>query len=98
MHYVVGESLQSQTAHGGGTVAVLRQVSEQAPAPIRERNPAVPVWLESLVQRLMVKEPAERFQSAAEVAALLEGYLSHLQRPDAVPAPILPLPRVQGDT
>src|SRR5262249_28678624 len=31
-----------------------------------------------------------RFQSAAEVAALLEGYLAHLRQPTMVPAPELP--------
>ncbi|MCI0682962.1 MAG: protein kinase [Gemmataceae bacterium] len=75
---------------GSSTVAVLRHVSDQAPAPIRSLNPNVPVWLEALVARLMAKNPAERFQSAAEVAALLEGYLAHLREPATTHAPHLP--------
>ena len=38
----------------------------------------------------MAKDPADRFQSAAEVAGLLEGYLAHLRQPVTVPTPALP--------
>ncbi|HJT78163.1 MAG TPA: protein kinase, partial [Gemmataceae bacterium] len=75
---------------GPSAVAVLRRVSDEAPAPVRARNPRVPTWLEALIARLMAKDPAERFQSAAEVAALLEGYLAHLRQPATNPAPSLP--------
>ena len=54
-------------------LAVLHQVVEQTPPPIRALNPDVPLWLEELIARLMAKNPADRFQSAAEVAALLAG-------------------------
>jgi serine/threonine protein kinase len=75
--------------HGMSAVAVLRQVSDEAPFPIRSLNPKVPVWLETLIGRLMAKDPAERFESAAEVAALLDGYRTHLGQPGRVPAPEL---------
>jgi serine/threonine protein kinase len=75
---------------GPSAVAVLRAVSEEAPAPLRSLNPAVPAWLEALVTRLLAKDPARRLQTAAETAALLEGYLTHLRRPAEVPAPDLP--------
>jgi serine/threonine protein kinase len=75
---------------GSTALAVLRRVGDEAPAPVRSLNPHVPAWLESLIARLMAKEPTERFQSAAEVAALLEGYLAHLRQPAVVPAPELP--------
>ncbi len=78
---------------GPTTLAVLRQVSEEEPTPLRSLNPHVPVWLESLIRRLMAKNPAERFESAAEVAALLEGYLAHVQHPALVSIPELPLSR-----
>jgi hypothetical protein len=87
---------------GDTPAAVLRQVSEQEPAPVRAVNPEVPAWLEAVVLRLLAKDPAQRFRSAAEVAALLEGYLAHLQQPATVPAPALPPhpvpPNGQGDT
>jgi serine/threonine protein kinase len=71
-------------------VAMLREVCDQTPTAIRTLNPEVPVWLETLIGRLMAKAPADRFQSAAEVAALLEGYLAHLRQPATVAAPKLP--------
>src|SRR5262249_11904490 len=58
---------------GSSAVAVLRRVSDQAPLPVRAVNPEVPAWLEGLIARLLAKAPADRFQNAAEVAALLEG-------------------------
>jgi hypothetical protein len=78
---------------GSTTVAVLRQVSDQEPRPLRELNPDIPEWLEALIRRLMIKNPELRIQSAAEVAVLLEGYLAHLQQPTTRSLPELaPLP------
>ncbi|MCI0683734.1 MAG: serine/threonine protein kinase [Gemmataceae bacterium] len=80
---------------GPTPLALLHAVNERAPAPLRALNPGVPAWLELLIARLMAKDPGQRFQSAAEVAALLEGYLVHLRQPDTNPAPALP--PVDGD-
>jgi hypothetical protein len=77
---------------GSTTLAVLRQVNDQEPASPNALNPDVPAWLEALIARLMAKDPPGRFQSAAEVAALLEGYLAHLRQPATVAAPALPSP------
>ena len=52
------------------TLAVLRRVEECRPRPIREVNPDIPAWLAGIVGKLHAKDPADRFQSAAEVAAL----------------------------
>ena len=35
---------------------------------MNEVNPAVPAWLAEVIARLQAKDPARRFQSAAEVA------------------------------
>src|SRR5262249_23237212 len=77
-------------------LAVLRRVTDQEPRPIRSLNPDVPAWLEAVIARLLVKDPARRFQSAAEVAALLEGYLAHLRQPATVAAPALRSPSADG--
>ncbi len=66
---------------GGGPIAVLRQVCDATPTPIRKLNPAVPRWLTAVVERLHAKRPADRFASAAEVAELLRYNLEHPQRP-----------------
>jgi WD40 repeat protein len=71
----------------GSTLAVLREVCEDTPRPIREINPEVPFWLVGTVARLQAKDPAERFASAAEVADLLGEQLARLTRPaPAAPA------------
>ncbi len=72
---------------GSTMLAVLRQVNEEEPMPLRSLNPDVPPWLETFIARLMAKDPAERFPSAAEIAHLLEGYLAHLRQPTTVPPP-----------
>ena len=47
----------------------------------------VPSWLEMIVQKLLAKSPADRFESATEVAELLEQCLAHLYDPTVVPLP-----------
>jgi WD40 repeat protein/serine/threonine protein kinase len=75
---------------GETPLAVLRRVTDEAPPPIRNLEPRVPAWLDIVVARLLAKDPAQRFQTAAEVATLLGGYLDHLRQPARVPAPDLP--------
>ena len=60
---------------------VLRRIIEDTPRSIREINPRIPNWLEAIVTRLHAKSPDERFQSASELAELLEQCLAHLQNP-----------------
>jgi hypothetical protein len=67
------------------TLAVLKRVCEDTPRPISEVNPEVPDWLVDLIGKLHAKRPADRFQSAAEVAALLGRHLARLQQPNLVP-------------
>lgn len=72
---------------GHHALDVIRKVGEDRPTPIREVNYAIPPWLEAIVAKLMAKDPAQRFQSAAEVAHLLERCLAHVQNPRATPLP-----------
>jgi serine/threonine protein kinase len=72
---------------GESALAVLRRVEECRPKSVREINPNVPTWLEGIIAKLHAKEPAGRFQSASEVAALLERCLAHLQQPEHHPLP-----------
>ncbi|HVK17772.1 MAG TPA: serine/threonine-protein kinase [Fimbriiglobus sp.] len=71
-------------------LAVLRRVTDESPRPVRQDNPDLPGWLEVIVARLMAKDPAERFQSAAEVALLFERCLAHVQQPLTAPLPAIP--------
>ena len=70
-----------------GTMAVLKRVCEETPGPIREANPEIPDWLVAIVEKLHAKDPADRYQSAAEVAEVLGQHLAHLQHPSVVPLP-----------
>jgi serine/threonine protein kinase len=69
------------------TVAVLRRICEDEPRPIRELNPEVAAWLCAIVDRLLAKDPRQRYSTASELADLLAGCLAHVQRPGSVPLP-----------
>ena len=64
-------------------LAVLRRVCEDTPRPIGQINPDIPGWLAGIIEKLHAKKPADRFQSAGEVADLLGKCLAHLQQPAA---------------
>jgi eukaryotic-like serine/threonine-protein kinase len=74
---------------GDSGMAVLRQVCDIEPKAIRSINSDIPAWLEGIIRKLQAKDPADRFQSADEVANLLEGCLAHLQQPDRHSLPAL---------
>src|SRR5262249_23566750 len=63
-----------------GALAVLKRVSEDTPRSLRAINPEIPNWLEAIIARLHAKSPADRIQTAAEVAELLGRQLAHLQQ------------------
>jgi WD40 repeat protein len=72
---------------GDGTMATLKCVCEENPRPIREVSPELPEWLVDIIAKLQSKDPAGRFQSAAEVAELLGRHLAHLQEPERATMP-----------
>jgi WD40 repeat protein len=74
----------------GQALDVLRKVSEEQPVSIRTLNPEIPTWLESIVNKLMAKNPDDRYQSAGEVAAVLEQCLAHVQQPNTITLPAIP--------
>jgi Protein kinase domain len=71
----------------GTSIAVLKRLCEETPTPIRETNPEIPDWLVAVVAKLHAKDPASRFQSAAEVASVLGQQLAHVQQPSVIPLP-----------
>jgi eukaryotic-like serine/threonine-protein kinase len=66
---------------------VLRRITDTDPRSIRETNADVPGWLAALVEKLLAKQPADRFASAAEIAELTEQCLAHVQQPATTPLP-----------
>jgi serine/threonine protein kinase len=75
----------------GTPLAVMKRICEDTPRSIRHQNPNIPAWLETIIMKLLEKDPAERFQSAAEVSDLLGRCLAHVQQPRRVPLPPIPL-------
>jgi len=69
------------------SLAILRRVCEDTPRPIREINAEIPEWLAAIIGKLHAKQPAERLQSAQELAEQLTSRLSELQLGGAAPAP-----------
>src|SRR5207253_3133091 len=69
------------------TMGILCQVSEDAAPPIHDVNPQIPDWLVEIIGRLHAKDPADRFQSAGEVADLLGEHLALLQEAGLSSAP-----------
>ncbi|QVL31411.1 protein kinase [Telmatocola sphagniphila] len=65
---------------GSTPFLVLRSVTELSPKPIQELNPTVPDWLAEVIERLLAKDPKSRYQSAAEVADILEQELVSIPR------------------
>lgn len=72
---------------GDSSYAVLRMITDEQARPVRDINPDVPEWLSAIIDKLMSKQPAGRYESADQVADLLEGCLAHVQQPTTVPLP-----------
>ncbi|RCS51834.1 serine/threonine protein kinase [Bremerella cremea] len=77
------------------SLGVLRLINEQDSKRLKEVNSKLLVWLQTLIDKLMAKQPEDRFQSADEVANLLEQCLAHLQQPNhaEIPSELLPKSR-----
>jgi hypothetical protein len=59
------------------TLGVLHRVVGDEPRHIKEFNPGIPDWLVAVVRKLHAKDPAKRFQSAADVEELLRRHLAN---------------------
>jgi hypothetical protein len=68
------------------TMGVLNRIVNDQPRSLRSVNADVPQWLDQLVTKLLSKSPDDRYQTADEVAGLLQRWHAHLQQPEtAVP-------------
>ncbi|MFO0967219.1 MAG: bifunctional serine/threonine-protein kinase/formylglycine-generating enzyme family protein [Gemmataceae bacterium] len=61
-----------QPFDGPSVMAVLTALAVETPAPVRARNPHVPAAVESVIHRLLEKDPARRYQNCAELLADLD--------------------------
>src|SRR5947209_4177119 len=61
---------------GSDRQELLRQIAFEEPQPVRRLNKAVPAELETIVQKAMEKNPAERYATAQELADDLRHFLA----------------------
>lgn len=82
------EMCTGQTPFEANTpLAVLKRLTDEPHRPVRELNPDTPRWLADFIDRLLAKSPADRFQSAREVADFLDFQWSAMKSSsDLVPA------------
>jgi serine/threonine protein kinase len=62
-------------------LASLRRVCDDRPSSISELNPEVSAWFAAVVERLLEKSPADRYQTAAQVAQSLQQQLDSWEEP-----------------
>ena len=74
---------------GDNVATVVKKICDATPRPIQETNPEIPDGLVAVVDRLLEKDPARRYQSAAEAAEVLSRLMTNPQAiPPAVPQEI----------
>lgn len=78
----------------GKTLALIQQHLATPPPPMKERAPRVKVAedMEALVRRLLAKQPADRFQTPAELLAAIDkiGEVHNLTWPGRTSSPSVP--------
>lgn len=57
---------------GDSALGILRQITETKHRPLRELAPETPDWLAEMVDELLAKRPEDRYQTATDVAEVLE--------------------------
>ncbi|MBX9584286.1 MAG: serine/threonine protein kinase [Gemmataceae bacterium] len=64
---------------GTTPLAVLRRVADETQPPLKQVVPDTPQWLSDVIDRLLAKDPAHRFQTAQEVADIFATELARSQ-------------------
>jgi acyl carrier protein len=95
---------------GDSVLAVLTSLAVDTPIPPQQLNPDIPPALEAAIDRLLAKDPANRFQTAQQVMESLHEIKPPKAVAGAAPAsapitgsknriekPLLPLPEVQSE-
>ena len=72
---------------GDSPVAIAYQHVRENPIPPSRLDPSLPPWADSIVLKAMAKAPADRYQSAAEMAADIQRAASGMQVAASMPPP-----------
>jgi serine/threonine-protein kinase len=71
---ILYEMLGGQPPFGSGGREVLTRALTGRPSPLRNARPDVPQGLEQIVNTALARKPADRFNTASELAATLDEY------------------------
>ncbi len=71
------------------TYGTLRRIIDDAHRPVAQVQPSVPIWLGGIIDRLLSKDPEDRFVNTSDVADHLEDCLAHHRQPATVVLPKL---------
>ncbi len=66
---------------GDSVAHVIKRVTQDEPRSIADQNAEIPVWLIEIINSLLQKKAEHRFQSAEDLAAILDQHLSCIQHP-----------------
>lgn len=91
--------LTGQVPHPGGTMTdKLLRHQLQEPTPLERLRPEVPPGVAAVIRKLLAKQPAERYQTPAELAADLNaGPASAMVHPSRQRTPLTPLPGLRPE-
>jgi tRNA A-37 threonylcarbamoyl transferase component Bud32 len=70
---------------GGGPLDKLRRLALEPPEPLARLRPEVPAALVRVVEKMMARDPAQRYQTPAEMVAALEPWCHAPSEPTARP-------------
>ncbi|MCE9605663.1 MAG: serine/threonine protein kinase [Planctomycetia bacterium] len=57
---------------GNSALMILKQITDTKHVPLRELNPQIPDWFAATIDHLLEKKPANRIQTATQLAELLD--------------------------
>ncbi len=66
---------------GDSIAHVIKRVTQDEPRSIAAQNPEIPLWLIEIINSLLQKKAERRFQSAEDLALILDKHLSRIQNP-----------------
>src|SRR5205085_745271 len=73
---------------------ILKVLSVKPPSPIRDHRPDVPAGLEQICLKCLKKDPAERYQTARELAQELRRFKAKTTQPQVMTTARVSLPQV----
>ncbi len=69
-------------------IAVLHKICHDPAIPAKQINSDIPQTLSNIIERLLEKNPQDRFASSARVQKMFEEYLAELQQPNRTQRPM----------